>query len=108
MIDEVRALLAGGVSLEWLDGIGLEYRFVGRYLQGGYASRDSLFDDLATAIYRFAIRQLSWFRRDQSIIWLDTSGDYLAQARQLIADFGVTEQIAAAAGGRLTGEPPGA
>jgi tRNA dimethylallyltransferase len=108
MIDEVRALLACGVSLEWLDGIGLEYRFVGRYLQGGYASRDELFSELAVAIYRFAMRQLAWFRRDQSITWLDTSGDYLAQARQLIADFGVTEQIAPAVGARLTGEPPGA
>jgi tRNA dimethylallyltransferase len=108
MIEEVEALLADGLPLEWLDGIGLEYRFVGRFLQGGYASRESLFEDLATAIYRFAMRQLAWFRRDQSIIWLDTSGDYLAQARRLIGDFGVTEQISPAAGAWLTGEPPGA
>jgi tRNA dimethylallyltransferase len=97
MIDEVRALLAGGVTLEWLDGIGLEYRYVGRFLQGGYASQDELLAELSTAIYRFAMRQLAWFRRDASIIWLDTGGDYPAQAQRLAQEFlaeaPVTEQI---------------
>jgi tRNA dimethylallyltransferase len=97
MIDEVGALLAGGVAPEWLDGIGLEYRYVGRFLQGGYASQDELFTELSTAIYRFAMRQLAWFRRDASIIWLDTGGDYPGQAQRLTEDFlagrPVTEQI---------------
>ena len=97
MIDEVRDLLAGGVSPQWLDGIGLEYRYVGRFLQGGYTSQDELFTELSTAIYRFAMRQLAWFRRDASIIWLDTGGDYPGQAQRLTEDFlaglPVTEQI---------------
>ena len=97
MIDEVRALLTAGVAPEWLDGIGLEYRYVGRFLQGGYASQDELLTELSTAIYRFAMRQLAWFRRDKSIIWLDTGGDYPGQALRLTGDFlagrPVTERI---------------
>lgn len=87
MIQEVEKLMSAGVSAERLEGLGLEYRFVARYLQGGYASEDELFEELGRAIYRFAMRQLGWFRRDKSIIWLDHAQDYREQAFGLVASF---------------------
>ena len=87
MIGEVRHLLDEGVSYERLEALGLEYRFVARFLQGGYASEEELFDELSRAIYRFAMRQLAWFRRDKSILWLDHTRDFQEQAFELIAGF---------------------
>jgi tRNA dimethylallyltransferase len=87
MIAEVQGLLDDGADPAFLDGLGLEYRFVVRYLRGEYASEDELFDALRRAISRFARRQMSWFRRDRDVIWLDTDGDYAAQARDLVARF---------------------
>ena len=87
MVQEVRNLLIEGVSFEQLKALGLEYRFIARFLQGEPASEEELFDELSRAIYRFAMRQLAWFRRDKSIIWLDPSKDYQERAFELIADF---------------------
>ncbi len=87
MIDEVRNLLNDGVSFARLDGLGLEYRFVARFLQGEYASEEELFDELSRAIYRFAMRQLAWFRRDRSIEWLDHAQDHEQQAFDRIENF---------------------
>ena len=87
MVQEVRNLLIEGVSFEQLEALGLEYRLIARFLQGEPASEEELFDELSRAIYRFAMRQLAWFRRDKSIIWLDPSKDYQEQAFELIEDF---------------------
>jgi tRNA dimethylallyltransferase len=87
MVDEVRNLLSEGVSFGRLEALGLEYRYVARFLRGEYASEEELFDQLSRAIYRFAMRQLAWFRRDKSIIWLDHSEDHMEQAFKLVADF---------------------
>ena len=87
MVEEVRNLLSEGVSVERLDALGLEYRFVARFLHGEYASEDELFGELSRAIYRFAMRQLAWFRRDETITWLDHSRDLNGQAFELIERF---------------------
>jgi tRNA dimethylallyltransferase len=87
MIEEVRNLLSEGVSFSRLDALGLEYRFVARFLQGEYAGEEELFDELGRAIYRFAMRQLAWFRRDKSIVWLDHAQDHEEQAFGLIEGF---------------------
>jgi tRNA dimethylallyltransferase len=87
MIQEVRNLVSEGVSFERLEALGLEYRFAARFLRGEYAGEEELFDELSHAIYRFAMRQLAWFRRDKSIIWLDYSKDYKVQAFELIEGF---------------------
>jgi tRNA dimethylallyltransferase len=80
MVDEVGELLRTGVPARVLDELGLEYRYVLRYLTGAYNSEAELFEQLRMAIRRFARRQLSWFRRDRRIVWLDTLGDYHAEA----------------------------
>jgi tRNA dimethylallyltransferase len=87
MVQEVRNLLGKGVSFERLEALGLEYRCVARFLRGGYASEEELFEELSRAIYRFAMRQLAWFRRDESIIWLDHAQDHEEQAAALVGSF---------------------
>ena len=86
MVDEVKRLMEQGVSTEFLMKLGLEYRYLTRYLQGeiGY---EQMVTELGNAIKKFAKRQMTWFRREEGIHWLDMTGDPVAQAAALIDDF---------------------
>ena len=87
MIDEVRKLMERGASVEFLKKLGLEYRFITRYLIGEIPDYDEMVALLSTAIKQFAKRQMIWFRRDKEIRWLDMTGDPYAQACALIEQF---------------------
>jgi tRNA dimethylallyltransferase len=85
MIEETRELLAEGVPPERLLELGLEYRFVTRYLRGELSYVD-MCTGLETAIAQFAKRQMTWFGRDPRIQWLE-SGRALEQAEALAVEF---------------------
>ena len=87
MIEEVRGLIDAGVSTEFLKKLGLEYRFITQYLIGEISSRPEMVELLSTAIKQFAKRQMTWFRRDGDILWLDMTGDPVAQAGAAIDAF---------------------
>ena len=74
MVEEVKALMDAGVSAKWLDALGLEYRFVSRYLKKQMTYQE-MFTQLETAIHQFAKRQSTWFRRMEKrgikINWID-------------------------------------
>jgi tRNA dimethylallyltransferase len=74
MIEEVRTLLDGGLTAEQLDAYGLEYRFVTAHVTGAL-NRNDMFQKLRSAIWSFAKRQETWFRRMErrgtAIHWLD-------------------------------------
>jgi len=73
LIEEVRRLHQEGVSWRRLINFGLEYKFVAYYLRGKI-NKGQLLEQLNTAIYRFAKRQKTWFRRwerqGKGIVWL--------------------------------------
>lgn len=87
MIEEVQGLLDSGVSRDFLLGLGLEYRYITQYLIGEIPERDDMLAQLAHAIKKFAKRQMTWFRRNPDIIWLDMQGDAYAQACDEIEKF---------------------
>ena len=76
MVDEVRGLLAEGISAENLIYYGLEYKFLTRYAIGEL-TYEEMFHQLETAIHQFAKRQMTWFRgmerRGFVIHWLDAT-----------------------------------
>ncbi len=90
MIEEVEGLHKAGVSWETLDFYGLEYRFVGQYLQG-QLNRNDLFQKLNSAIHQFAKRQETWFRRMERkgvvIHWLDGEADPVAEMLAACQDY---------------------
>ncbi len=71
MVQEVQGLLDVGISHERLEALGLEYRFVARWLRGEFASEEQMVERLKYAIHDFTRRQLTWFRRDKRIVWID-------------------------------------
>ena len=87
MIEEVQGLIDAGVSLEFLMKLGLEYRFITQYLTGEIPLKEDMIQQLGTAIKQFAKRQMTWFRRDRSILWLDMTADPFARACAAIDGF---------------------
>lgn len=81
LVEEVQRLLGEGVSHDRLELLGLEYRWVSRYLKGE-VRMDALQEGLFRAIAQFAKRQETWFRRMQRrglvIHWLE-GGDHLTE-----------------------------
>lgn len=80
MVEEVERLREAGATDAFLEGLGLEYRYILWYLTGKLPDREALIDELGRAIKRFAKRQMVWFKKDRDVLWLDTAGDPLAQA----------------------------
>lgn len=74
MIDEVKTLLAQGVTEEQLLYYGLEYKYT-TLLITGKITQQQFETELLTAIFQFAKRQMTWFRgmerRNIPIHWID-------------------------------------
>lgn len=86
MIDEVKQLVADGITFERLELFGLEYKFVSKYLIGELNYND-MFQKLNSSIHAFAKRQMTWFRKMEregiTINWID--GPNFEAARQIIS-----------------------
>jgi tRNA dimethylallyltransferase len=78
LVDETRALLARGISRERLDQLGLEYRYCAMFVEGQIPFGE-FHHRLETAIFQFAKRQMTWFRKMEregvKIHWFD-AGDF--------------------------------
>ena len=85
MVQEVRALLDQGISHERLEALGLEYRFISRWLRGDFTSEEEMVERLKYAIHDFTRRQLTWFRKDKRILWIE--GNDAKQAEELVQKF---------------------
>lgn len=80
MIEEAEKLHARGLSWERMETLGLEYRYLARLLQNKI-TREEFVKELELAIWHYAKRQLTWFKRDQTIHWVNS----LAEAREVVA-----------------------
>ena len=82
MIDEVEDLLKNGLPRERLDYFGLEYKFIGKFLNGDLNYND-MFQKLNVAIHQFSKRQMTFFRRMEKrgikINWINESKMNLAE-----------------------------
>lgn len=76
LYEEVEALLKRNVSFEDLEYYGLEYKWLGLFLQNKISKKE-LFEGLNIAIHQFAKRQMTWFRKMENdgykINWLDVN-----------------------------------
>ncbi|MDO8572987.1 MAG: tRNA (adenosine(37)-N6)-dimethylallyltransferase MiaA [bacterium] len=69
MIREAIRLNRQGLSWKRMEGLGLEYRYMARYLQGKI-SKEEMVIQLAHEIWQYAKRQRTWFKRDKRIKWV--------------------------------------
>lgn len=70
MLDEARTLLSQGVTLTRMEELGLEYRYMARHLSGALTYTEMVVS-LESEIYKYAKRQMTWFKPNTDITWLD-------------------------------------
>ena len=72
LIDEVKNLLDQKVSPKWLESLGLEYRWLSRYLLGQITKEEAI-NRLKGDTHSFIRRQKTWFRQFPTIKLFDIS-----------------------------------
>lgn len=71
MVREVQKLLVTKkITHKRLEDLGLEYRYISRYLRG-LITKSEMIQQLETESYHYAKRQITWFKRDKEIEWID-------------------------------------
>lgn len=68
MVREAKKLHANGLSYKRMEQLGLEYRYLARFLQG-QISKEQMLKELEREIRRYAKRQLTYWRRNEEIRW---------------------------------------
>lgn len=77
MINEVKKLIDSGVSHKRLEDLGLEYRYISRFLKG-QINKKELSEQLFLEIKRYSKRQATWFKKNKEINWISNYSEALA------------------------------
>jgi tRNA dimethylallyltransferase len=85
MVHEVQKLLDEEVSHERLEALGLEYRYISRLLRGEFRDEGEMVERLKYAIHDFTRRQLTWYRKDKRIVWIE--GEDGGRAKEIVRTF---------------------
>ena len=83
LFDEVEALYCMGCRKDMGAMQGIGYRQVLNYRRG-LAGREETIRLIKRDSRRYAKRQMTWFRRNPDILWLDTQGDIIRQAEEVV------------------------
>lgn len=70
MLREAQKLHENGLSYKKMESLGLECKYSALYLQKKITKQE-LATQLETAIWQYARRQKTWFKRDKSIEWVE-------------------------------------
>jgi len=69
LVKEIKNLHASGLSWERMESLGLEYRYVGRYMRGEIKSLGELIEIINQKTWQYAKRQKNWFKRNDEVGW---------------------------------------
>lgn len=70
LVEEVRALKERGCTKDMVSMQGLGYKEILEYLEGEYTLEDAIYR-LKRDTRHFAKRQITWFKREKDVIWVD-------------------------------------
>ncbi len=82
MVEEVKRIHRLGVSWRRLEEMGLEFRAIAKLIRGEI-DLEQMKQEVTSQSWQYAKRQLTWFKRDKEIIWIDAP----AKAAPLVRDF---------------------
>ncbi len=87
LIAEVKKLRKEGLSFARLDALGLEYRYLGKFLKKGMTKKEML-AKLQKEIIQYSKRQMTWFKRNGDIYWFENSkAGNIRKINTLVNDF---------------------
>ena len=70
MVAEAKRLHKSDLSYKRMEGLGLEYRSLARYLQGKI-TREQIAEELQRDIRRYAKHQIKYWKQNKDIVWID-------------------------------------
>ncbi len=70
LVEEVKKLRKQKISFKRIKEFGLEYFYVAEFLEGKIDKKEMI-EKSQTAIYQYAKRQMTWFKRDKRITWIE-------------------------------------
>lgn len=81
LVEEVKALMEKGYNRDLVSMQGLGYKEIYSYLQGEISLEDAIYI-LKRDTRHFAKRQLTWFKREKDVVWVDKD-ELVTQEQQL-------------------------
>lgn len=82
ILKEVKNLHKKGLSWQRLDDLGLEYRYVSRYLHG-LINKKEMVNSILKESWGYVKRQMTWFKKDPLIHWVKNEN----QAKKIVGRF---------------------
>jgi len=92
LIDEVKSLMEKGYTRDMNSMKGIGYKEVMDYLEGN-ASYEEMLEILKQSTRHYAKRQLTWFRRDERINYIDAKSNVLEEADKLVEEWLKNEKL---------------
>lgn len=86
MLKEVENLHEKGLSWKRLDDLGLEYRYISRYLRD-LISKKEMEELILKESYKYAKRQMTWFQRDKNIFWIKGEKEAMKLAEEFLINY---------------------
>jgi tRNA dimethylallyltransferase len=83
LLEEVAGLIATGVEFSRTAAVAIGYAQARKQLAGELTQSEAI-EQTVSLTNRYARRQMSWFRRDSRICWLDAGGNLEQQALEQI------------------------
>ena len=83
MIKEVKKLRRQGLSWKRLGDFGLEYRWISRYVRG-LIPQNKMRENLYRDIIKYSKRQMTWFKKNKEINWINGIKNAEALARRFV------------------------
>lgn len=89
MIEESKKLLAEGIlTYERMKELGLEYRYIAKFLKDEIKSKKELLEILSSKIGQYSKRQETWLKREKNVNWFDIlEDDFNKQVEKKVFDW---------------------
>ena len=71
LIKEVQNLHKKGLSYKRMEELGLEYKYISLFLKN-QLNKQEMIEKLQTEIYRYTKRQMTWWKKDKDINWINS------------------------------------
>lgn len=73
MVDEAKRLHKEGLTFKRMKQLGLEYGVLADFLEGAVKTEDEVIKIMQGKIHGYARRQITWFKKEENILWFDIS-----------------------------------
>ena len=87
LVEEVRALCDNGYANAMLSMQGIGYKEIIEYIKGNVSLDEAIYN-IKIGTRHYAKRQMTWFRKDERMNWIDYDEDILKRAKEIIKEWG--------------------